>query len=86
MNIGETEAALGEAIDVRGFYGGGSVAGGVAVAEVVGIDEDDVGLGVRRGGGEGHGPGGGMEERSAVHRLALYPAHEVDDELLIRTG
>ncbi len=52
MGVGEASAFLGEAIDVGGADFGGTVAGEVAVAEVIGVDEDDVGF-VCGEGGEG---------------------------------
>ena len=42
---GEALASGGELIDVRGLEGGGSVAGEVTVAHVIGHDDDDVGFG-----------------------------------------
>ena len=48
VGLGEADAAGGEFIDVGGFAEGAAVDGGVAPAEVVGEDEDDVG---RAGGG-----------------------------------
>ena len=39
---GEALASGGEFVDVRGFKGGGAVAGEVAVAEIIGHDDDDV--------------------------------------------
>ena len=42
---GEALATGGELIDVRGLEGGGSVAGEVTVAHVIGHDDDDVGFG-----------------------------------------
>lgn len=57
MKIGEAHAVGVELIKVRGFKDGVAVAGEVAVALVVGHDEDDVGFlrwnilsGERRGG------------------------------------
>ena len=43
MRIGEAQARLGEAIDVRRRERCRAVRGHVAVAEIVGVDEDDVG-------------------------------------------
>ena len=52
VGLGEADAAGGEFIDVGGFAEGAAVDGGVAPAEVVGEDEDDVG---RAGGGDVQG-------------------------------
>ena len=57
MSIRETHSARGEAVDVGGgnFAALGIVAADVAVAEVVGEDDDDVGF--LRGSGLGQGRG-----------------------------
>ena len=49
MGIGEAHSLLRQTVDVRGLYFGGAVATEIAVAQVVRVDEDDVGLfGCRR--------------------------------------
>ena len=59
---GEFEALGSEFVDVRGLVVGAAEGAGVGVAEVVGHDEDDVGLGGEtEGGGEGEGQQGGQE-------------------------
>jgi hypothetical protein len=56
MCIREAQALAREAIDVRRLEPGRSVCGDVAVAEVVGVDQDDVravlGGGARSGDGQ----------------------------------
>lgn len=44
MSIGELDSLASEAVDVGGFDFGSSVAAEVAVAEIVGENEDDVRL------------------------------------------
>ncbi len=48
--MGEACAFASEAVEVGGFVEGAAVAGEVALAEVVGEEEDDVGWAVRGGG------------------------------------
>ena len=43
MGIGEAESFAGEAVDVRRADFGGAVAADVAVAQIVGVNQDDVG-------------------------------------------
>jgi len=64
--LGETEAARGEAVDVWGGDAFCTVAADVAVAEVVGDDDDDVG----RGGGRGE-CGDGAEREQRAHELTM---------------
>ena len=47
MCIGEDTALRGEAVDVGGLYFGGAVAAYIAVAEVVDVNDDYIGLFVR---------------------------------------
>ncbi len=56
VSAGEAEAFGGEAIDIWGVDVGGAVAGHIAIAQVIGHDDDDVGFGA------GVGVVGGEEE------------------------
>jgi hypothetical protein len=66
----EAEAAAGEFIEVGSFEGGGAVTTEVAVADIIGKDEDDVGaLGC---GGLALGGGGKSTEEVAASQEELY--------------
>jgi hypothetical protein len=71
MGVGEAEAFAGEAIDVGRLHAGGAVAAQVAVAEVVGVEEDDVGFaGV--GGGSGDQAEAREEEDEQAPRWEIH--------------
>ena len=65
MRVGETDAFARQPIDVRRLDARGAVGGDVAVAEVVGVDQDDVrpGLGCRHRGRERRQRGCGKDSR-----------------------
>ena len=67
IGVEEEQAFLGEAIEVRGLDPGTTVGAGMALAPVVGDDEEDIGSG-RFGGGEaGEGGAEGGEEQGGAH-------------------
>src|SRR6476646_8368542 len=69
MSIGEANAAARNAVYVRSMDSRGAVATDVSIAEVVGIDQDNVRLAGRRNEGS---TGGQREEFSPVHQLLAY--------------
>ena len=66
MGIGEADAAGRQTVEIRSAHAGGTIAGKIAVAHVVGVDEDDVGF--DRGAGLGGcGTGESLKKSSAMH-------------------
>src|SRR6185369_7043738 len=81
VRVGEANAVCGECIDVWRVDVRGSVAADVAISEIIGEDDDDVGLGAGWGRGclgeqgakleSGAGCGKLCEESAAVHRATV---------------
>src|SRR5678816_2335954 len=72
MRVGEPDAAPSQPIQVGGEDGGGSVAGEIAVADIVGVDQENV---RKTGAGGGcqtacRGGAGELEKGSPVHAIA----------------
>jgi hypothetical protein len=67
VDLGEADAIGGEAVDVGGLDALLSVAAEVAVTEIVGEDENNIGLGWGVLGRQGSGAGEAGQEFSSVH-------------------
>ena len=71
MEISKAESGCRQGVDVWGVVDGTPVAAKVAVAEVIGHDEDDVGSGEGRGGKREENNGdGGNENRQTLSHIA----------------
>lgn len=72
VELGEAGAFFGEAIDVWGEQGIATEATEITWAEVIGEDEDDVGVGVGGFGGAGEGVEGEEKKREEGERSVEY--------------
>ena len=73
MAVCETKPAACEFIEVGSFEGGGAVTTEVAVADIIGENEDDVGV-LGRGGLDLGGGGKGTEEVAAGQEELYNPS------------
>ena len=68
MGVGEAHTAGRQTVEIWSVDARGAIAGKIAVAYVVGLDEDDVGFGGGAGLG-GRGAGESLKKGSAIHGL-----------------
>ena len=69
MRVGEAQTFIGEAVEVRRRHTRRAVAAGVALAEVVGVEQDDVGP---VGGGRGRAKNDEQEKAEGTHGSKGY--------------